>query len=1755
MWLKADGQVITSGSSVTQWNDASGNNVNALTAPGHTNPTLSVAPELNNMPTIKFNGSTDGLASTVNIRGDSSLTVFVVAKGYNQNTSYAGMASIGTYPNGLWLCRTSNNYMAINSSNGISTVTCLPLAGFPYTLLGYQKNIGVSDNLDTNSLAAPADHSALVNAFPNSPAYVGYCPGFSTLNGDIAEVIIYTTNLSDARRHQVENYLYNKYAPPVDLGPDQVETYSFCPKTLDAGSRFIAFNWSTGATTQTILASQSGTYSVTATDVFNRSSSSSVHITLPGVTLNIPDTSFCMGYSIAARPVLQAPLSAYTFIWSNNATTSTINISAPGSYSVIVSDTTLNHCSLTSNTIAVVTDTFATTVSLGPDDSLCSGNTLGLTSPGPSTWGSLLFHWSTGATTSTIILGPGDQQYLVTVTNSGGCIGTASKHIHILGVAPTLSFSGDTFCLGQTYDPHNTTDPTNIVSYNWDFGDGGTGVIYDPTHVYVAAGIQNVTLTIANNAGCSNNLTRQVYVKQNPAAAFNTGQACIANSYQFIDLSTPPAGGSLISWNWNFGDGNTSTLQYPANTYSSTGNYTVTLTDSASNGCASTVTGIIQVVSSSTLPPAAILEIPLNNSVVDTTLVTFSWDASAGASDYSVIVSPDPTFSSNVSYFNSIDSTQFVTTLPANQVYYWKVVAYNICGQANISQPFTFTIFNPGNLGGLVLWLKGDGGHINNGGSVSQWTDMSPSGVNAIQNTAASQPQLVNENLMNFKPVMKFDGVDDGLQSIDTIPNITNSSTSVFIIGNGFAQSAGTTAAYLNVGTWEHGLWMVRNLSPSAPDFVVFNNWTGYNNTFKYVGAAPLSGYPFKMFEFLKDYQVADTGFVNGAFKGNYTPAATCGSITNAPYTTGIALEGGYTLNGEIAEIIVYNTKLNPTQRQLVENYIYNKYAPPVNLGPDIVRTYGACPVVLNAQNRFVQYTWSTGDTTPTITVNKSGTFWVTTIDVFGRESSDTINITLPYHGVTPVDTAICFGQSAQLVQLIDRPYLYHYLWQDGTTNTNPITVNTTGNYYAKIIDTSGCFFISDTAKVRVDSFNIITLLPADTTICNNSGLSLNAGGYQISSYLWSPGNYTTASPPITSSGIYYVTAVDINGCASHDSANVHTHASAPLTDFTITNSCSNDSIIFTDQSQPANNDLINAWNWNFGDTSVGTGTPVKHLYATAGQFAVTLFITTDSGCTGAKTINKTINPSPNPAFIYVGSNPAIPYAICAGNYTVFTDVTPFTVPVISRTWIIDGAINSATQSQFQYRLPNQQNDVSLTVTTDSGCSSTSTQEIDVFPALAANFTYSGACLGETTVFTDITHSLSIISWEWQFGDSIIGLQQNETHNYPVPGSYDVTLTVENAIGCIDHQTQLLNIVPPPVANFTDTTACKKQYYSPIDNSTPANTDPITHWTWNIGGSIFNTQAPRYFAGDTGAMQVSLKITTQAGCTDSVSKKVEIEPVPVALFNFTPLYGSAPVDVSFTNNSTGATSYLWNFGDGTSSIQDTLTHTYTVNGDYNIVLYAQNNYGCADSLAKVFVVVQTDLDISVDAVSSYNSVQPDGSVLVSIIVRYTNLGTRIITSSKFYASVGGIGVLEQNWTGVLQSGQLMLDTIGNFVSTAGNPQTYICVTAKDVNNGQTETRYDNNEACVSLDGTLQLVGPSPNPAIGSSILGMILPKAGSVTIDIVDPLGKYVIHQFKLTLPAGRSDFNIPVDMMNASEYFIRVNYNDETQVRKLVIR
>ncbi|MEA3477702.1 MAG: PKD domain-containing protein [Bacteroidota bacterium] len=198
-------------------------------------------------------------------------------------------------------------------------------------------------------------------------------------------------------------------------------------------------------------------------------------------------------------------------------------------------------------------------------------------------------------------------------TMNGGCYGISSQEVTI-DPEPTAYFYTDppSSCfMDLTYfyiDP-DSTNIAEVASYLWDFDDpasgaSGTSNLQNPTHLFSAPGIYNVSLTITDIYNCQGTSIQQVNVGEKPIAEYTYEMPCISDSTQFIDIST--GGGAMVSgWLWDFNDpstapNNTSNLQNPRHKFSAVGTYNVTLIVTDVNGCTDIIDKIIQINDSPT---------------------------------------------------------------------------------------------------------------------------------------------------------------------------------------------------------------------------------------------------------------------------------------------------------------------------------------------------------------------------------------------------------------------------------------------------------------------------------------------------------------------------------------------------------------------------------------------------------------------------------------------------------------------------------------------------------------------------------------------------------------------------------------------------------------------------------------------------------------------------------------------------------------------------------------------------------------------------------------------------------------------------------------------------------------------------------------------------------------------------------------------------------------------------------------------------
>ena len=123
-----------------------------------------------------------------------------------------------------------------------------------------------------------------------------------------------------------------------------------------------------------------------------------------------------------------------------------------------------------------------------------------------------------------------------------------------------------------------------VTSWSWDFGDGGTSALQNPSHTYTVAGVYSVALTVTGPGGSDTQVRTNYIVAGVPAPVAAFDGTPVSGIAPLNVLFTDASAGSISSWAWDFGDGGTSTLQNPSHTYSSAGLFSVALTVTGPGG-------------------------------------------------------------------------------------------------------------------------------------------------------------------------------------------------------------------------------------------------------------------------------------------------------------------------------------------------------------------------------------------------------------------------------------------------------------------------------------------------------------------------------------------------------------------------------------------------------------------------------------------------------------------------------------------------------------------------------------------------------------------------------------------------------------------------------------------------------------------------------------------------------------------------------------------------------------------------------------------------------------------------------------------------------------------------------------------------------------------------------------------------------------------------------------------------------------------
>ena len=238
------------------------------------------------------------------------------------------------------------------------------------------------------------------------------------------------------------------------------------------------------------------------------------------------------------------------------------------------------------------------------------------------------------------------------------------------------------------------------------------------------------------------------------------------------------------------------------------------------------------------------------------------------------------------------------------------------------------------------------------------------------------------------------------------------------------------------------------------------------------------------------------------------------------------------------------------------------------------------------------------------------------------------------------------------------------------------------------------------------------------------------------------------------------------------------------------------------------------------------------------------------------------------------------------------------------------------------------------------------TMVIKVFNNPTANFDANPRtiCENDTVKFTNrsVAGDTSISSYAWYFGDGNTTTVQNPNNRYTNSGNYSVSLVIRDLNGCQNStiKNQFITVNKAPVVDFRteDPLYCSLPASVKFINQTNPSTDNT--YDWNLGNNTNSTQAePTSTYSSYGTYSIKLSARNKNGCASSITKNISIQPL-VASFTLTSSKFCLNQEIAFRNQSTSssAITYLWSFGDGTTSNDFNPRKIYSKSGTYQVTL-------------------------------------------------------------------------------------------------------------------------------------------------------------------------------------------------------------------------
>lgn len=1008
---------------------------------------------------------------------------------------------------------------------------------------------------------------------------------------------------------------------------------------------------------------------------------------------------------------------------------------------------------------------------------------------------------------------------------------------------------------------------------------------------------------------------------------------------------------------------------------------------------------------------------------------------------------------------------------------------------------FTATAqIDPATVPSLELWVRADVGVQYFGATVLNWFDQSGNDNNMTQPVTNRRPVIASGELNGFD-VMRFDGTTDYMD----FPAINSIRTVFWVV----KENEGATDTYRGLLGHSDTYHFIRGAGKLF-----------WNETFTHPGIQ--NGITRVVGEEVDGLNtIVPTGFkVMSLVTSEPVEANRFSRDRNSSASV---------WDGDLAQLLIFSDSLSNEQISGVEEYLYNYYTPPLDLGPDIILADNFCDTLLVASEGYVNYTWSDGSSNDSLLVNSSGTFWVDATDVFGRVIRDTVLVEYPGNPV-PDNTLICSGETFTWDTGLDAE-IYEITWQDNSTNAT-FSVDQDSTLQVTITDSYGCVFSPSPVQVTVDDYADIMSLGDDLSLCVGQSFGLVSGNFPGISYLWSDGSeeadFLFAGQPEV-----WVEVSNLNNCIARDTLMLNSLGNAPNVSFSFDATCFTDNTIFLDQSI-GDSELI-SWLWDFGGDGTAEGEVPSHEFSAPGNYLIQLEVADLNGCQNETELEIQIQALPIANFDSGFT--------CSGEETEFSDLSSSADGEITVwEWIFPEEESIEQNPTYLFDEPGFQS-VTLNVESEFGCQSSSTQLVNVNPTPELNIVAEGSCLGD---FTEISYeyidngSGFPLVQTWDFGDATSSAQPTPSHYYQIADDYNITLNVLASNGCEAVADADWSIYAPPIPLASELGFCVGVPGSPVDMSTSSG-GAILQWEWEIEelGS-FGGIIPELLFNEAGTYGFQLRVTTEFQCYGVYIGSMNAYDNPIVEASFSPDIGQAPFEVEFQASANENCNYSWNFPGGDFLLGDEVTYTFDTQGIQTVDLIATNDYGCSADFQLEVPVQEPIMDLSLLSLERLSGT-------TTVLVR--NDGNYRLNEIEFKQRLFSGGWSNEIWEGELMPGQLLGYQFTSELESFGRSEEILCAAAYPLSSISIDSDLSNNEGCIGFEVESIFYSPYPNPAESSVVFHFNLPSDEAVELDIYNSLGQKVWSAGAINALEGYNSIESDISNLVNGIYIVKMRY------------